>query len=257
MVVRRRLVASSEDRARRIVALHDFREVLRKQRLHGELTFLRQRRGVVAGIEDEVRLFEGECVGLSRRPLLKHLVANRPHQDAGVVTVTKYQVRQVALMPLVEEAGIVILRLLTSPHVEALVHHDESHRVAHVQQFRSRRVVGTADGVHTHGLQFGELAVQGIFIQCSTQATEVVMLADTVELEVLAIEPEACLWVEPKTPKACRSLIVINHLAVDSHFRAYLIYIRGLARPKHRLRNVDDRLQSLRCPDYLTVRVDE
>ena len=138
-------------------------------------------------VQNQVRLFQRQCVSLSRGPLFQHLVAYGPHQDAGVVAVAQHQVGQVALVPLVEETGVVVLRLFTPPHVETLVHDDEPHRVTHVQQLRSRGIVRRADGVDAHGLQFGELAMQGILVEGSTQAAEVVVLADAIQLHVLAV----------------------------------------------------------------------
>ena len=87
----------------------------------------------MACVQNEVRLFEGKGIGLSIRPLLEYLVTNAPHQDRGVITVSQNQIREVALMPLVEKSGIVVLRLLASPHIERLVHDNQSHRVAHIQ----------------------------------------------------------------------------------------------------------------------------
>ena len=58
-----------------------------------------------------------------------------------MITVAHHEIGQVTLMPLIEETGIVILGLFLAPHIETLIHHDESHGVAHVQQFRSGRIV--------------------------------------------------------------------------------------------------------------------
>ena len=95
----------------------------------------------MTSIQDEVRLFEGQRVCLCRRPLLKYLIANGPHEDGGMVAVAKDQVGKVALMPLIEETGIVVLRLLAAPHIKRLVHDDDSHRVTHVQQFWCRGIM--------------------------------------------------------------------------------------------------------------------
>ena len=58
-----------------------------------------------------------------------------------MVTVTQYQVGKVTLMPLVEETGVVVLCLTTTPHVKRLVHEDQPHRIAHIQQLGGRRIV--------------------------------------------------------------------------------------------------------------------
>ena len=93
----------------------------------------------------------------------------------------------------------------------------------------------TADGIDTHRLEFREFAMEGIFVEGGTQAAKVVMLADAIEFEVLAIEPKARLGIEAEGAEACRSLVSINHLTTHFHLRAYLIYMWCLTRPKHRL----------------------
>ena len=257
VVVRRRLIAAGRDGARGVVTLHDLCQMPGEQTLHGEFPVLRQRRGVVACVQDQVSLFQRQRVSFGRRPLLEHLVADRPHQDARVVTVAQNQIREVALVPLVEEPRIVVLRLLAAPHVEALVHHDQSHRVAHVQQLWCRGIMRRTDGVHTHRLQLRQLTVQGILVECSTQTAEVVMLTHAVQLEVLAVQPEARLGIKLKVAEATSGLVGVHHLAPNGHLRQYLIHIRLLTRPEHRLGYGDCRLCPFRLSDDLSVRIDE
>ena len=56
-------------------------------------------------------------------PLLRNLVAYRPHHDGGVITVSQHEVRHIPVAPLLEETGIAVLALRIDPHVEALRHH--------------------------------------------------------------------------------------------------------------------------------------
>ena len=92
VIVRTRLVAACHDGARGIMFLDDLSQMLRQERLHTEFTILGQCRGIVACVQDEVRLLQRQRVGLRRRPLFQHLVAYRPHQDGGVVAVAEYEV---------------------------------------------------------------------------------------------------------------------------------------------------------------------
>lgn len=48
-----------------------------------------------------------------------------------------------------------------------------------------------SDSVHAHIAKDGKLTVHRIFINGSTQATEIMMLTDTIYLEIPAIEEEA------------------------------------------------------------------
>ena len=231
VVIGRRLVTASRDEARSVVTLHDLCQMLGEQTLYGEFAILRQCRGVMPSVQDQIRLFESQRISLSRRPLLKHLVAYRPHQDRGVITVAQNQIRQVALVPLIKETGIVVLGFLAPPHVKALIHHNESHRVAHVQQLWCWGIMRGTNGVHTHRLQFGQLAMEGILIEGSTQAAKVVMLTHTIDLKVLSIQPEACLGIKLKVTETCGSLHFVHHLTTCNQLRAYLIYIWVLAAP--------------------------
>ena len=132
-----------------------------------------------------------------------------------MVTISHHQVGQIALMPLVEEAGIVVLCLAATPHVKRLIHDDQSHRVAHIQQFRCWRVMRRTDGVDTHLLQLRQLAVQGILAQRSSQTPEVVMFANAVEFEVLTVKPEAGLGIELEIAETRSGLHLVDHLAAD------------------------------------------
>ena len=63
-IINRWFVAARRDGARRVVAFHDFRQVLRQERLHAQLAFLCQRRCVVPRIQYQVSLFQGQRVGI-------------------------------------------------------------------------------------------------------------------------------------------------------------------------------------------------
>ena len=57
-------------------------------------------------IQEEIRLFEGQGVGLCRRPLFEHLVTDTPHEDGRMITVAEDEIRQ-ALRVSVHEDSIV------------------------------------------------------------------------------------------------------------------------------------------------------
>ena len=73
--------------------------------------------------------------------------------------------------------------------------------------------------------------MQGILVQRGTQTAKVVMLADTIELEVLAVEPEARLRIEPEITEARGGLYLVHYFAASNQLRAYLIYIGVFAGP--------------------------
>ena len=182
-------------------------------------------------IKNQVGLLKRQRISLSTTPLFQHFITYRPHQNTGVITIAEHQVSKVALMPHVEESGIVVLCLLASPHVKRLVHHDESHRITHIQEFRSWRIMRRTDGIDTHGLQFGEFTVEGILMQSSAQASKVVMLAHTIQLEVLTIQPKACLGIKLEITETCGGFHFIDYLTSHQQLCAHLIYIRVVATP--------------------------
>ena len=59
-----------------------------------------------------------------------------------------------------------------------------------------------------------------------TEATEVMMFANAIQLHILAIEPEARLRVEAETTEASCGDIGINELAPYPDLRHHLICIR-------------------------------
>ena len=96
--------------------------------------------------------------------------------------------------------------------------------------------MSTTQCIHAHILQPKELAVHGILIESSTESTEVVMLTDSIQLEVLAIEPEACLSIEMEFTESGGCINLVNGLSVNNEFSLYIIYVRCLDRPEVRLR---------------------
>ena len=73
--------------------------------------------------------------------------------------------------------------------------------------------------------------MQGILAESSTQATEVVVLANAIDLEVLTIEPEARLSIKTEIAEAGGGFDFVDNLAARNQLRAYLIYLRGVAAP--------------------------
>jgi len=149
-----------------------------------------------------------------------------------VIAVAQHHIGEITLVPLIEETGIVVLRLTAAPHIKALIHDNEAHGIAHVQQFRGGRVMRTTDGIDTHGLEFGEFAMESILVEGCTQATKVVVLADTIEFDVLAIQPEACLGVELEIAEACGGFYFIDDFAFDDQLGADSVDIWGFRGPR-------------------------
>ena len=125
--------------------------------------------------------------------LLGNLVADGPHDDAGVVAVGYDEVGDVTVGPLVEEACVAVLALRVAPHVERLGHDHHAQRVADVHLHLARHVVSRADGVAAHVLQNLDLADERGLVDGGTEGTEVMVQTDSAQLARLAVQLEAFL----------------------------------------------------------------
>ena len=151
--------------------------------------------------------------------LLRNLVADAPEDDARVVAVAPDEIRQVRLVPRVEEARIVIPRLRLPPHVEGLVHHEDAHRVAEVQQLRRRGIVRRADGVQAHFLQDCELALERPAVDRGAEGAHVVVEACAQQLDVPPVEEEALVGVPGNRADAELLAVAVDHTAVGDELR--------------------------------------
>ena len=176
----------------------------------------------MTGIQNQVSLLQTERISSRIRPLFENLITDTPHDDTWMITVALDEIRQIFLMPFIEETGIIAIRFLAAPHIETLVHYEDAHRIAHIQEFWCRRIMTASDSVHAHIAKDDKLAMHRIFINGSTQATEIMMLTDTINLEILAIEEEAllCIKLHITETGSCRSNIhylpIYYQLALDS-----------------------------------------
>ena len=75
--------------------------------------------------------------------------------------------------------------------------------------------MAASDGVDAHVFQFHQLAPERVIVEGRTQTAEVMMVADTVELHVLAVEPETRLGVEAERSEGCRRAYGIYGLTGD------------------------------------------
>ena len=82
-------------------------------------------------------------------------------------------------------------RLVLAPGVERFIQDQEAHLVGEVEQFGRGRIVAGADGVAAHVAEHLELPLQGADIDGGAQGAEIVVVADAVEFEVLAVDEEA------------------------------------------------------------------
>ncbi len=130
-----------------------------------------------------------------------YLVPYAPHDDAGMVPVPPYPACHVLFMPLGEEPGIVVIGLFPLPHVEGLGHDQYAHLVRQFHKFDCRHVVRRPDGIDAHFLQDGHLSPERSPVHGSAEGSQVMVLADPVELYMHIIEEKAPVAVETYRPE--------------------------------------------------------
>ena len=88
---------------------------------------------------------------------------------------------QVFVRPLIEQSGVAVLFLRDCPSVCQLVHHEESHPVAEVEEFRRRRIVGCADGVAAHLSEHVQPSHPRRLVPGGSERSGVVVQADSLD----------------------------------------------------------------------------
>ncbi len=101
-----------------------------------------------------------------------------------------------------------------APGVEGFIEDHEAHLVGEFEKFRCRRVVAGTDGIASHVAEHLQLPLQGADVDGGAQRAEVVMIADAIELEMLAVDEEAGVGVILEGADAERGFIGVDDLAV-------------------------------------------
>ena len=170
-----------------------------------------------------------------RAALLGNLVADAPHNHAGMVAVAAHHVAQVALAPLVEILAVAVGNLGDAPHVEGLVHHHQAHAVAQLQQLRRRRIVAGADGVDARALEDFQLPFGGPAVHRHSQRAQIGVIAHALNLVGLAVQQEALFLVEGDGTDAEGRLVTVHHFPVFQHLADQRIEVRTVHVPALRM----------------------
>jgi len=163
--------------------------------------------------------------------LRRHFVANAPHDHTRIITVMAQHIHHVPLRPFVEVTVIAVIAFGNIPFIERLYHHHKAHFVAKLHQFRSRHVVRCTDGIATHILQQRELAAESSHIDGSPQRPQVVMVADTLELTVLAVQEKTFVRHNLYATDAETGGIFVHQPAVGIYLGRRLVEPGCLRRP--------------------------
>ncbi len=111
--------------------------------------------GGVFGMDDVAERFRQ-----TRPVLLVDLVADAPHDHAGVIPFSPDHGLQVPGVPGVEEPAVIAGRLAPPPAVERLDHHQEAHAIGQIQQLGRGRIVRRPERVAAHLLEDFKLPLE-------------------------------------------------------------------------------------------------
>ena len=166
-------------------------------------------------------------------PLAGYLVADGPHHHGGTVAVALHHVGDVFGGPLFEEGTIAVGRFRTeTPVIKGFNHQHHAQFIAQLHQLGSRHVVGGADGIGSHILQQLHLMAEGRTVDGSSQRTQVVVVADPLELGGYTVEEESQLGNILQFAHAETGLVAIHHLAAYLHLGAGCIESGRIGTPQ-------------------------
>ena len=156
-------------------------------------------------------------------PLLRNLIADAPHDDAGVITMVLHQVGDVLVAPLLEELGIAILALGINPHIKTLSHDHHSQGVTKFHLQGGRHIMGCTDGIAAHLLHHLDLADKSSLVLGSSKRTKVMMQTYAFYLSGYAIELESFLLGYRDSADTSLHHLHIGHFLALVSNEAYLI----------------------------------
>src|SRR5437588_9650958 len=106
---------------------------------------------------------------------------------------------------------MVVVRILRhSPAVEQLIHHQNTHPIAEVQEFGSRRIVRSTNCIYAKLLECLQATFPRPQRHGGAKRARVVMQAHAFYFEVAPVEPETCVSIEVKFTNAEGYRLVID-----------------------------------------------
>ena len=178
--------------------------------------------GLVEAIVQNLQAVVGELVG--------DFIAATPQHHGRMIAVAVDEIGDIALVPLVEDPGIAVaahLSLAGFPFVEGLVHDQKAHAVAEVQELGRRRIVAGSDSIAAHLAQGLETPLPNPLRHGRAHGAGVVVQANSVQFDVLAIQQEPAVGVEDRLADADGGLVLVHRLLAHPDRAAHFIKIRG------------------------------
>ena len=129
---------------------------------------------------------------------------------------------------------VVIFIFTRRPAIEGLVHNHKTHTVAQIQELGCRRIMAGANRIDAKLAQNFQLALKRAKIQGSPQCAKIVMVADAIEFDMLAVEKKAFVHSEFNRADAKRGFVNVNRLPALLHRSDQDITLRFFQTPNFR-----------------------
>ncbi len=197
-----------------------------------------------------------------------NFVADAPENDAGVIAIAIDHGDQVRLAPLVVEPAVTIFFLGQLPLVEGFVHDEKSHLIAQVEKLRRGRIMRGAQRVASHALQKLQLPLVTPAQGNGAETPEIGVIANTLDLHVLAVEKKALVLGEDERADAERRRHRIGEHTLHPDFGDGVIKNGCFAGPKfgvgkrnglieRRVPLRRHRLRGFLAADLLAIRIEQ
>ena len=110
----------------------------------------------------------GDLLSMGIRMGIRDLIANTPHDNGRMIAVSADPAAYILLHPFLEKSGIIIRILCHFPYIKCFGQDQEAHLICQFHQFHSGHIMGSPQGIDTHGSHEAEFTAHGFFVKsCS------------------------------------------------------------------------------------------
>lgn len=134
--------------------------------------------------------------GGARRLGVGDFVADRIQNYARMIAIFAHHRSQVVGVMVTERRRIIVAGFMHPPHVECLVHNQQTKLIAGIEEGLGQRIMGRANGVETLLFHDARAAIFGLRQGRRTENAVVVVHAAAVEQDALAVDSQALACIE-------------------------------------------------------------
>ena len=167
-------------------------------------------------------------------PLVGHLITDTPHNHARIIAILMNQIHQIFLYPFIKHFVITILYFGCFPLVKWLGHYHHAHFITSFNQFGSRHIMWSTDGIAAHVFQDTNLTANTGIIGNTSQRSEIMVIAHTFEHGFLSIQEETFIRNNLNGTNTEWSSIFILQSIPLIYFRNGTIKMRSIRSPQSR-----------------------